>query len=229
MFNKKNCKKCGKKLKSEYDFCPSCGSVIKASKKEWGMLGKDDYLEQENGFQSPNMLGGISGGFLNKMVGSAMKMLEKELAKEMKGIENQRVPKTRMKLMINGKEINLDSNDLKRLQQGETIKAKPKDSKNPTKKLPINFSDKKLKEFQKLKKVEPKSEMRRLGDIVTYEIFVPGVESLEDISIINLEKGMEIKAIAKTKAYLKMIPIKLALTKYLLSKGKLTLEMDAKI
>ncbi len=45
--------------------------------------------------------------------------------------------------------------------------------------------------------------------------------------VLNLEKGIELKAVSDKKAYLKSIPISLPILKYKLSKGKLVLEMDA--
>ena len=83
MFKKKSCKYCGKKINSNHDFCSSCGNPTKGKPKQedWGMLGKDDYVNQP---QNPmdSLFGGINGNMLNKMLGSAMKMLEKEMKRE---------------------------------------------------------------------------------------------------------------------------------------------------
>jgi hypothetical protein len=56
---------------------------------------------------------------------------------------------------------------------------------------------------------------------------MPGVETIKDISIIKLEKSLEITAISKENAYVKIIPIDMPLKKFTLLKGKLTLELDA--
>jgi len=151
------------------------------------------------------------------MLGSTLKMLEKELNKEFdkQKPEPRFATKPQIRLMINGKEIT------PRIQS--TVA-----QKSPIKTLPINFSNENLKKFQRLEKKEPKTQVRRVGDKVTYELEIPGVESINDISIIKLESGIEVKAIGKNKAYLKNISIPLPLTKYLLSKGRLILELDTK-
>ena len=108
MFNKKSCKKCGEKINSKYNFCPHCSSPLNTGteKEDWGMLGKSDFDNDFNSL-SNNLFGGISGGMLNKMLSSALKILEKEMKKEVKNQNFQ--PKTNIRLMINGKEINLSN------------------------------------------------------------------------------------------------------------------------
>ena len=48
------------------------------------------------------------------------------------------------------------------------------------------------------------------------------------ISIVKLENSIEIKAVSKKKAYIKLIPINMPITNYQLEKGKLILELEAK-
>lgn len=218
MFNKKTCKKCGEKISDKYNFCPHCSSPLNADaeKEDWGMLGKNDF---DNDFQSlsNNLFGGISGGMLNKMLSSALKILEKEMKKEVKNQNFQ--PKTNIRLMINGKEINLNN------QNNKQNIAK---TRKINEVLSNDFSQKNLKKYSKFKKIEPKTNIRRFSDKIVYEISMPGVESQEDISIMRLESSMEIKAVGKNKAYLKVIPINFPITKYNLSNGKLVLELNVK-
>lgn len=215
MFKRKNCRNCGERLKESYEFCPSCGTHIKTnSKKEYGMLGKNDFIKEQ---EMPSIFRGISGGILNKMIGSTMKMLEKEMTKETGDLNKlQKIPRSNIRLMINGREITPNFKEVK------------KPDKTPKKILPINFSPENLKKFQKLNKKEPKTQIRRLGDKVNYELEVPGVNSINDISITRLENGIEIRAIAKNKAYSKIINVNLPLIKYMLLKDKLLLELDTK-
>ena len=77
-------------------------------------------------------------------------------------------------------------------------------------------------------KKEPKTNVKRLSNTVIYEINMPGVKSLDDISIVKLENSIEIKAVAKDKAYFKLIPVNLAILDYELERGKLILELEAK-
>lgn len=206
----KRCKNCNEKIKKNYSFCPSCGFEINENPKDYGLLGKSDSEKKEKN----SMLGGISDKIMMKMIGSAMKMLEKEFKKD-DFEEPKNSPK--LKLMVNGKEI-FSNGDEK----------KEKDSEKNTKKLPIEFSKENLKKWTTLEKKEPKTNLKRLGDKVYYELDLPGVESIKDVSIINLEKSLDIRAVSKKVAYQKNIPIDMPLSKYTLLRDKLILEILAK-
>jgi len=218
MFNKIKCPKCGNKTSDKYEFCPHCGKQLKSSEESWGMLGKEDSLEQSNPFQN-SLFGGITGGMLNKMLGSAMKMLEKEMQKDMQKT-NQIKPRTNLQLYINGKKININ-NSHKQIKNKSAVK------KQEAKILP-SLSEKKVKKIQKLSPKEPKTNIRRFSDKVIYEIEMPDVKSVEDISITQLGNSIEIKALAKNKYYFKSIPIGLPIIDYDLLKGKLILELEGK-
>ena len=149
---------------------------------------------------------------INKMVSSTFKMLEKEFQMGMPS--NQKFPQARVKLMVNGKEIAPEITKLNR--------------KDPNVKfLPIEFSEDNLQKWKKVKKKEPKSKLKRVEDKIEYEVEIPGVKSIKDISIVKLENSLEIKAVGDKTGYLKRIPINLPLKKYSLVKGILTLELDA--
>lgn len=207
MFKKNRCKNCKEKISTKYDFCPYCGSSINSKKQNWGMLGKNDLIEDA---QDPfSMFRGMSGGILNKMLGSAMKMLEKEMQRE---ITNK--PRTNIRLMINGKEIKLNNSSLEKEPKKQVIQKKTQ--------------QRTLKNFTKLKQHEPKTNIRRLSDKVIYEIDLPEVKSLEDVSINQLENSIEIKAVTEDKAYSKLIQINLPIVDYNLVKEKLILELGTK-
>jgi ribosomal protein L37E/HSP20 family molecular chaperone IbpA len=209
---RKKCKRCGEKVNSKSKFCSNCGIPLKkASQEDWGMLGKNDF-EQQDPF-SNSLLDGFTGNMFNKMLGSAMKMLEKEMKKEMSREKMQ--PRTNVRLMINGKEIDLNNVN--------------KPQKIEKKEMPLdNFSKKSLKKFSELPKKEPTTNVKRLSNTVIYEINMPGVKSVDDLSIVKLENSIEIKAVAKDKAYFKLIPVNLPIVDYELNKGKLILELEAK-
>ncbi len=215
----KKCDNCNKKIKKNYSFCPSCGARISENPEDYGLLGKSDL---DNKKEKNSFIGGISDKIMMKMIGSAMKMLEKEFDKEMKdlnNIEDKNSPK--LKLMINGKEV------FNNKSEKETNYQKKNADKN-TKKLPIEFSKENLKRWSNLEKKEPKTNLKRLGDKIFYEIEVPGVESIKDISIVNLESSLDVRALAKRVAYQKNIPIDMPLSKYTLLREKLVLEILAK-
>lgn len=236
MFRKKICRKCGTSTKEKYDFCPYCGNQLDRKNKDFGMLGKDDFFnENNNEFKLP-------AGF-NLLFNSLAKNLEKQFRET--GKQNQ-----------GSAPLSTYSNSQRRAAKPEfSDKSRPENKGHITisittsgNKIPgmnlnspmikspkravktASFEDlsaEQLKRFSKLPKEEPKTNIRRLSNKVFYEIDMPGVRSSKDISILNLEKGVELKAISDKKAYLKSIPITLPIINYRLSKGKLTLEMDA--
>ncbi len=210
MFNKKSCRKCGKKISNKYIFCPGCGTQINNFKKEdWGLLGKADSEEQV--FESP-FFAGFSGKILQNMIGNVMKMLEKEMHKEMKEVERPS-SRTNFKLMINGKEVQFGEQNRKR-------------SEEPRKIVRNEFNDEQLNIFLKFPKEEPKINLRRLGDKIVYELDMPGVTSFKDILINRLENSIEIKAIGKERSYFKIIPVNIPIRSHKLVKGKLILELN---
>lgn len=216
MFKKKECDKCKRKINSQYEFCPHCGnSLNKNFKEDWGMLGKNDNSNEFKSF-SNSMFGGDMFG---KMLGSAMRMLQKEMQK---GVENNNFrPKANFRLMVNGKEVNF--NNLQNQNKVIPVKRKIR-----TIKLPSMFSQENMKKFSSLPREEPLTNIRRLSDKMIYEISLIGVKSINDITIIKLEKSIEIKAIAEDKSYSKLISINLPIINYNFSKGKLVLEFGFK-
>jgi HSP20 family molecular chaperone IbpA len=220
MFSKKKCQNCKKKVSEKFSFCPTCGKKIEVDEEDYGMLGKNDIVNPIENFEN-GLFGGINSKILNKMMNGAMKMLENEMRKGMESQSKSKTPKTNFELYINGKKIN---------PENIIVQRKEIQANKPTKQKIQNehFDEKKIKEFAKLEKVEPKTNIRRLSNKVIYEIEVPGVESIDDVSIIKLENSLEIKAISKEKAYKKTIPIDLPLKKYKLENDKIVLELGVK-
>ena len=220
MFRKKICRQCGTSIKDKYDFCPYCGNRLDRKKEDFGMLGKDDFFNDNNinEFKFP-------AGF-NLILNSVMKNFEKQFRE----IEKKQMPKEsekpgeRKHLNINisiGKPIPM------KINSPGMPNAHLQSYKESRRKSFDDLSPEKLKRFSRLPKEEPKTNIRRLSNKVFYEIDLPGVKSAKDISLLNLEKGVELKAVSDKKAYMKSIPISLPILKYKLSKGKLVLEMDA--
>lgn len=212
MFKKKLCKNCGNKISDKYEFCPYCGSSFNENSEDWGMLGKTDTMNEFEQF-SNSLFGGIGGKIIGGMLGKTLKMLEHEIQKEMKTQNNN--PKTNFELIINGKRI--DPKEIKISQQKQIVKEQ--------KKVLPNISNDSLKKISTLPKKEPLTNIRRLADKVIYEINMPGVNSINDISIICLESSIEIKALANKTAYFKVIPINLPIINYKFLNEKLVLEL----
>lgn len=213
MFKKRTCNKCGKKISGNYRFCPHCGSTENNfDDRGWGILGKDDLIPQDN-FQLPP-------GF-NMIFNSLMK----NLGKQLNGLidEPQKNPDRGINKGGISISISTSGNNPARIKINSLG-----DKKKQIKKIPGQFSKESSKRFAELSKKEPKTNIRRLSNKVIYEIEIPDVKSLKDISIIKLESSIEIKAIGKNHAYSKRIPINLPIINYIFSKEKLTLEFGIK-
>jgi HSP20 family molecular chaperone IbpA len=244
MFKKKKCPKCNEKISENYSFCPNCGyNLIKKenneNNKDYGLLGQDDYIEQDP-FQ--NMFGGMFRGFngriMNGMLNNAMKMLEKEMQKsikEQREFQNQPINRTNFELYINGKRISPEKIRITKKPNDQNLQSKKLLSKQEISKIgnknSLNknsaprFTNEAKESFQKLPKKQPETNVRRFSDKVIYEIDIPGVESINDISVSQMQNSIEIRAVSKENAYEKIIPIGLPITKYGFSKGKLVLEL----
>ena len=215
MFKKKKCKRCGEKIDSSYKFCPNCGNLINSKNEDWGMLGKDDFM-------SPNEIKLPMG--LDRIFNSLMENLNNQFESNREG--KTKKPKIQKK---SGISISISTSknmppEIKINSFGDNLK--PKEKKQQVKEMPLrNLSQKSLKKIVNLPKKEPLTNIRRFSDKIVYEIEMPGVKSIDDISIIKLGNSIEIKALAKNKAYFKLIPINLPITNYNLSKGKLVLEL----
>ncbi len=213
MFKKRTCKKCGEKISENYKFCPHCGFTDNNfNDGAWGMLGKNDLIPQDN-FQLPP-------GF-NMIFNSLMK----NLGKQLKGMQDESQKDFDKGIKKEGISISISTSG----NNPARIKINPlTNKKKSVQKIPSQFSKESLKKFAKLPKKEPKTNIRRLSNKVIYEIEIPYVKSLKDISIIKLENSIEIKAIGKNYAYFKSIPINLPIINYIFSKEKLTLEFGIK-
>ena len=224
MFKKRECGKCRKKIDTKYSFCPYFGNYFSTNeeKEDGGMLGKNDFMPPMNEIKLP--MG------LNALFNSLMKNLNKEFDEKLN--KNYFPDEKSKQIKRDGISISISTfgngppkikvtqlGEKPKLQVQEEIKEKIKEN---------TFTKEKRKKFANLKREEPKTDIRRLSNKMIYEIKMPGVKSLEDISIIKLENSIEIKAIAKNKSYIKMIPINLPITDYNLSEGKLILELAIK-
>lgn len=218
MFKKKSCLYCGKKINNSYDYCPYCGNSAdnKHKNENLGLLGKKD-SEQFNEIPFPSDL--------NVLFNSLMRNLQKQ----MKNLDNFEKNQGDEKKIKRGISISISaSGDKSPKIKINSFDDKKFNQKIIEKKLLTNFSQEKLKNISELPREEALTNIRRLSDRVVYEINLPEVKSLKDISIIKLENSIEIKAISKNKVYFKLIPLNLPIINYNLSEGKLILELASK-
>ena len=222
MFNKKKCGKCGEKISNDYNFCPYCRTPIEdhPDRDEWGLLGKNDSAVEEIS---------LPLGF-NHLFSSLIKNMNNQFKEIETQTKNQQ---KRPEVKRGGISISISTSgnrppEIKVTSFGNVPDFKEREKKIERKanalKLPVSDA----KKFSGMPKKEPETNVRRLSNKVVYEINMPGVKSTEDISIIQLENSIEIKALAKDKVFHKILPINLPISDYNLSKGKLVLELDVR-
>ncbi len=198
MFNKKKCPNCKSNIKSSSNFCQDCGYPLNNKKKgDWGILGRNDLSNEP--LKKSSFFDNLGQNLIDKMMKSAFNMVEKEMKREMKNPEGE------MQVFINGKKVN------------------PVGNKKIVQTFPV-ISKKNLKNISGLPKVEPVTEVKRMSDKIVYRLKIPGVSSIENLSIIRVENGFEIKAVSKGEVYFKSLPINLDMINYKLFKGNLVLE-----
>jgi len=188
--------------------------------KEWGVLGRNDF--------SPYEEVKLPMGF-NTLFNTILKNLNKQFNK-FENIENKskkpKVKKGGVSVSIYTSGNKPPEIKIKSFGNLPEFKEKEKQIKKKAKGLELPMSD--PKKFTGLPKEEPKTNIRRFSNKIVYEINMPGVKSIKDVSIVQLENSIEIKALAKNKVYYKIIPINLPVKNYNLSKEKLVLELEAK-
>lgn len=209
---KKKCLKCNNKIKDNYDFCPFCGNnfKLKEDKEDYGFLGKDDIID-EFSFKKES-------GFIDKMFTTAMKVLEKEMKNLSEEIINEQKNMT--------KNNNFSNLDIQFFVNGERVF--PENTKKRRIKISNHISEDKIEKLAKFPRKEASSKVRRLSGKIIYEIAVPGVESINDILINQLESSIEVKALGKDKVYSKTLNINLPITDLKLNNGNLILELAEK-
>lgn len=220
MFGKK-CLNCNRKISKAYEFCPHCGKIAneKYKKEEFGLLGKDDFIESN--FKIPS-------GF-NMLFNSLFKELDKQF-KELDKTENDNIKRFKR----SGVSINITSigNKVPEIKIKSFGGVPIFNDQKLVKQTPISqirsqkISSENVKRLSSLPREEANATVRRLSNKIIYEIDVPGVKSLKDIIINELENSIEVKAIGKNKAYSKLIPVNLPLKRYSLKDEKLVLELD---
>jgi HSP20 family molecular chaperone IbpA/RNA polymerase subunit RPABC4/transcription elongation factor Spt4 len=213
MLNRKKCVNCNKKIKTSFDFCPHCGTRNIAF-EDYGMLGLEDNQNKHQPLAVPQkqtMLDAIIG----KIMESTMNAIEKEMQKDLKEM-TKNAPKQNFQLMINGQKVD-----------PATLGIVEKKQIQPVKTVSKLLNDQQRKKLNSLPEKEPKTSVRRLSNKVLYELEIPGVDSIDDVSINQLENSIEIKALSLKKAYKKLIPVSLPIKHYFLEKGKLTLELES--
>lgn len=210
-FGKKNvkCENCNSKINGDYSYCPYCGDGLIDSEKmskEFGMLGKNDAIDEEF----------IRKNIASKNLTITDKMISAMVSGLMKSIENQMkdVNKTQIQNTPRGIKIQIGF-------PGETQEAK----KTVKHDFSINkISDSQLQKMKSLPKTTAKTNVKRLGDKLVYELDIPGLASIKDVFVSKLESGYEIKAISEKKVYVNSLPVNMQIKSFSLAASKLSVE-----
>ncbi len=212
VFGRKNkirkCENCGGKSEKKFSFCPYCGSNFLDSSKDladFGLLGKNDFAQQDEFVPQLGMMDKL----LSSMVNNMMKNLDKQFKNLGNGFDGAEV-----KGFPNGIKIKISGPfDVQRKV------VKPKQERQR-----VEIGEEQIKRMSSLPRAKAKTSVKRLGDKVVYELVTPGVNSANDVFVSKLENGYEIKAIGSKKVYVNSVPINLPLRKYSILKNKLLVE-----
>lgn len=225
MFKKRKCGKCRSSVGKDYDFCPYCGNSLE-NDEDFGLLGKNDFAPSKTEVRLPMGFDLIFRSLV-KELDKQFKEIDKEIGKE-KIKQNSKITKNSGGISIS---ISSSGNEAPRIKvnsYGNIPEFKQKEREIKKQFTTNQLSNEHIKKLSTLPKSEPNTNIRRLSNKLIYEMEMPGVKSINDVSIIQLENSIEIKAIGKDKAYFKLIPLGLPIKSQKLSNGKLLLELENK-
>lgn len=201
------CPNCSSKVKINFSFCPHCGESLfeeeinEYNEEDYGLLGRDDYIDE------PRTPSQFNLGIADKLIGSLVNSLMKNLDKQIKNSEKTNKP------------------EIKNLPNGIRIRIGPPQKKEDTPQIFRNHvSEEQIKKMSSLPRSSSKARIKRLGDKLIYELNTPGIQSPNDIFVSKLESGYEIKAIGSKKVYVNSLPINLPICNLSLDKNKLLVE-----
>lgn len=197
---KKKCRGCAEKVDRSFNYCPHCGESLKAGGRDMGMLGSTDSGQFQEDLKLPF---GVE-----KIMGSLVKQLEKQL-ENMDLDEKGGVPK--------GFKIQIARGPM---GPPQVVQNKPLE-KRPAKIVSREEGERRAS----LKKVDAESRIKRIGDIIIYEIVAPGIMKKEDVVLTELETGIEVRAYARDKCYVKVIPMKVEILGMRIDREKVSVEL----
>lgn len=207
------CSKCKSEVSGDFSFCPYCGNVLfdpEKRAKDFGMLGKsnsfdDSIIKQQI---ADNNLS-VTDKMISSIVNNLMKNIDQQFS-EMQGQDISKMPRN-FKINIG----------IQNPRMNQPTKRTPKHDFSINK-----ISDEQLQRMSELPKKNAKSNVKRLGDKLIYELDAPGIESIKDIFVSKLENGYEIKALAKNKVYVNSLPVNLPIHSFSLNNEKLFVEFS---
>src|SRR3989338_6734327 len=206
--DEKKCENCGTNSLNKFKFCPNCGNSFLNMRKEqenFGLIGRSDSFDSEADTQF-----GLQGfGVTDKLISSIFNSMMKNLDKQFRQIDKN-MERTEIKNMPNG------------IRKKKIVKKEKK--VNPSVNQKVN--EEQIKKMSSLPREKAKTNVKRLGDKIIYELTTPGVTSTDDVFISKLESGYETKVIGGKKVFVNSLPINLPLLRYTIANNKLFLEFN---
>ncbi len=196
---KRKCRGCAEKVDRKFNYCPWCSASLKVKNEDMGMLGSSDMGRVQEELKLPF---GVE-----KIMGGLVKSLEKQLG-NMETDPRTGMPKG-LKIQIGKMPMN-----------GQVVQRKVQKRKEI-----VHVSGEEAERRAGLKRVDADSRVKRLGDVIIYEIEAPGVMKKEDVVVTELETGIEIRAFARDKCYVKVIPLKVEILGMRIDKERVSVEL----
>ncbi|MCW1307074.1 MAG: zinc ribbon domain-containing protein [Candidatus Nanoarchaeia archaeon] len=194
MLKRKRCESCGKVIKDEWSYCPYCGATIGEKiglKTKWGELGTFGFSFFEE---------------IEKEIEKEFSRLDKEFKQLEMGlpyvsgggisirIESTEKGKPKIWVKTTGDFKKYEPEIKARLGVSEGVREISEEEEKMELKMPPVTE-------------EPETKVEKGKDYMRIEITLPDVKDEKNIEIRKLEQSIEIKAIAKDKAYFKLLPI----------------------
>jgi len=222
MFGEK-CIKCDKRVSRKYEFCPHCGVNLDSGEYQkgegdYGFLGRGDF-----GVKLPMGLNALMKPLMKELT-KQMRVLDEEFKREQDGVKKN--PGNSPRPNMGNFSIHIGVPGAKPIRMGSSNSSQLVQQNSPSG-LP-KIDSKKLEKTKDFPRKEPKTSIRRLSDKVTYNVELPGVDSLSDVNMVRLEDSLEIKAIAKDCLFFKVLEVALPLKSYSFKDEKLILNLGLK-
>jgi len=184
MFELKRCRRCGKGLKKEWEFCPYCGESVEYKPKY-----RDIFKDVDKEFERiDKMFGPVFVKFPKFDIESPFKRSGISIT-----IRSGTGRKPTVHVKTSGHYKKVEPQIKRRLGvSGEVEEVKEEEQKIRIPKITE----------------EPETKIEQRGNEGIIIIKLPDVKNLDDIEIRKLGQSIEIKAFAGDKAYFKLIPIK---------------------
>lgn len=215
------CVNCKSELHEEFSFCPYCGiSLINKEEemKKYGLLGKNEFEDRTS---ANTMLAQEGFGFSDKIFSSLFNSVMKSMEKQMRNMDKEmasNMSNAEIRPIPNGFSIRIGPG----VKQRQHMPQKPVQQRQTSQRR--GPTQEQLKRISSLPKTSAKSNVKRLGNKIVYELGMEGVKSADDIFLSKLEKGYEVKALGDKQVYVNTIPLDLPVKTFRIEKDKISFE-----